>query len=91
MNIQNTQLQVRIDLKTKKQTQKILDDLGLDLSTAVKMFCRQIIKTKTLPLNLHSPYQFNPKKAQILRSAIHEAKHTTQKPVFDIEQIPCMK
>ena len=34
-----TQIQVRIDTKTKNAVRDILDGLGLDMSTAIKMFC----------------------------------------------------
>lgn len=45
-------IQVRIEDRTKKQAQKVLEDLGLDLTTAVKMLCKQIVHTGTLPLDL---------------------------------------
>ncbi|MBA4319843.1 MAG: hypothetical protein C0412_15705 [Flavobacterium sp.] len=45
------QIQIRIDLKTKKQVKKILEELGLDISTAVKMLFKQIIHTGTLPFS----------------------------------------
>ncbi|KKU19022.1 MAG: hypothetical protein UX30_C0020G0001, partial [Candidatus Saccharibacteria bacterium GW2011_GWA2_46_10] len=37
MNTQDT-LQIRIDAKTKKASRKILEELGLDMSSAVKLF-----------------------------------------------------
>jgi len=72
-----TQIQVRIDMKTKKAVRDILDDLGLDMSTAIKMFCRQIERTRILPFDFGQcshPHLFSPRKARILRQALGESK-----------------
>ena len=45
----NTHLHVRIDDETKKQAQQILSDMGLDLSTAVNMFIKQVVRTRGFP------------------------------------------
>ena len=69
-----TTIQVRIDQKTKKNTQYILNELGLDLSTAVKMLCKQIELNGTLPFEIRDVNGFSREKAQMLRDAIHDAK-----------------
>ena len=45
-------LHVRLDDKKKKQAQKILMDLGLDLSQVVRLFIHQICITDGVPLNI---------------------------------------
>jgi len=40
---------VRIEAKTKKAASKALADIGLDLSTGVKIFLHQVINDKGLP------------------------------------------
>ena len=45
-------LHVRLDDKRKKQAQKILEQLGLDLSQAVRLFIHQICITEGVPLHL---------------------------------------
>ena len=45
-----TTLQIRIDEKTKNETKKIFGDLGMTLSSAIKLFLNQAKKTKTLPI-----------------------------------------
>lgn len=52
-NKQST-LQIRIDTNTKNEAKKILAELGLDMSTAVKLFLRNIIITESIPLELRS-------------------------------------
>ena len=45
MNVVN----VRIEEKTKKAARKALADIGLDLSTGVKLFLHQVVIEKGLP------------------------------------------
>jgi DNA-damage-inducible protein J len=42
-------LSIRIEEKTKKEAAKTLDALGLDLSTAVKMFLHQVVVEQGIP------------------------------------------
>lgn len=42
-------LNIRIDDKLKKEAQKTFEDLGLDMSTAVKMFFSQTVSDQALP------------------------------------------
>ena len=44
-----TTLNVRIEEKTKAQATKTLSKLGLDMSSAVKLFLNQVIKEDGLP------------------------------------------
>jgi DNA-damage-inducible protein J len=43
------QVSIRIDDNIKEQTDAILTDLGLNMSTAFNMFARQIIKQRGIP------------------------------------------
>ncbi|HBW73705.1 MAG TPA: hypothetical protein DEF59_00350 [Candidatus Magasanikbacteria bacterium] len=45
----NTTLQIRIDNKTKKSAAKILESLGLDLSSGIKIFLNQVLQHKGIP------------------------------------------
>ena len=45
----STHIHVRIDDDIKKQAQQIFNDMGLDISTAVNMFIKQTVKTRTFP------------------------------------------
>jgi len=56
-----TQINVRIEEKTKKEARKTLADIGLDLSSAVNIFLKQVIIEQGLP--------FTPtKNAAVLRA-----------------------
>jgi len=45
----STTIQVRIDSVTKAKAVKVLKDLGLDLSSAVKLFLTQVVNRKAIP------------------------------------------
>lgn len=45
-------LHIRINEKKKKEVQKILDDLGLDMSTAVNMYFHQIALQQGIPFEI---------------------------------------
>jgi DNA-damage-inducible protein J len=45
----NTTMQIRIDKKTKDAAQKAFKDMGMDLSSGVKIFLKEVAKEKTFP------------------------------------------
>ena len=45
-------IQIRIDEETKAAAKKVLDDLGLDLSTAIKLYLKQVVLRKAVPFEL---------------------------------------
>jgi addiction module RelB/DinJ family antitoxin len=44
-----TTINIRVEEKTKKAANKVFADLGLDMSTGVKMFLTQVAREKGLP------------------------------------------
>jgi len=49
-----TTLNVRINKETKDQAQKVVEKLGLDLSSAVKLFLNKVIITESIPFELRT-------------------------------------
>ena len=45
----NTLVQFRVDENLKNEASKVYEDLGLDLSSAVKLFFRKTIKMTKMP------------------------------------------
>ncbi len=43
---------ISIDADTKAQAQELLADLGLDLSTAVNIFLRQMVRENAIPFEV---------------------------------------
>ena len=48
----NSTLQIRIDKKTKKDAQKIFKEMGLDMSTGVKLYLQNVVNTETIPFKI---------------------------------------
>ena len=46
-----TTLTVRIDEDTKSRASEIAREFGLDLSTAIRCFCKQIVRERAIPLS----------------------------------------
>jgi len=72
----NTTLQIRIDSKTKKDAQKVFKELGLDMSSGVKLFLQQVVNTESIPFPLRTANGFTvEKERKILAETAHGIKH----------------
>ena len=49
----NALLQFRVDNRLKKDATKVYEDLGLDLSSAIKLFMKKTIKMQKLPFSIN--------------------------------------
>lgn len=68
MSTQTSTIQLRIDSGTKAKAQAIFKKLGTDLSSAMKLFLSQVIRTKSIPFVVRTENGFTPEyEAMILR------------------------
>lgn len=68
----STVLQVRIDERTKESAEFVLKSVGLDLSTAIRMFLVKVIRTGGIPFEPVIEKPFDPNKFDEALNAIHE-------------------
>ena len=47
-----TTIAIRVDDKLKAEAVKLFDSLGLDMTTAIKMFLIQSVQTKSIPFSV---------------------------------------
>ena len=47
-----TTIQIRIDEKTKKEAIKVFNDLGIDMSTGIKIFLKKVVTAQGVPFQL---------------------------------------
>jgi len=59
-----TNINVRTDSELKSKAQAILDDLGLDLSTAINVFLKQIVYKEAIPFEIDKSKVSNGKQAR---------------------------
>lgn len=43
---------MRIDTKTKEETEQVLESIGLNMSTAFNMFCKQVVIHQGIPFSI---------------------------------------
>lgn len=63
---------IRIDEDLKKQSEVILAEMGLNMTTAVNIFLRQVLRTGGIPFEITTKKDdfYNPVNQRILREAI---------------------
>lgn len=47
-----TSMNIRMDSEVKRKAQQVFSELGLDVTTAVNLFLRQVIRTQSIPFEL---------------------------------------
>ena len=67
-------IQLRIDDKTKNSAKKVLDELGVDMSSAIKVYLRQIVINKGIPFKLVTENGFTPEEEREILKASEDAK-----------------
>lgn len=71
----NVTTSIRMDADTKKKAVELLNELGLDLSSAVNIFLKQVILHDGLPFEVKYP-QYKPEVLE----AMEEAKKLSHSP-----------
>lgn len=86
----NTQtLNVRINRNIKMQAQKIVERMGLDLSSAIKLFINKVVMTESIPFDVNTKGRMNdPKFIKQIKKEVEWAskygkKYSSAKEMFD--------
>lgn len=63
---------IRVDEELKKQTEVLLSDMGLNMTTAVNIFLRQVLRTGGIPFEITTRTEdfYNPVNQRMLRTSI---------------------
>ena len=63
---------IRVDEDLKRQTEVLLTEMGLNMTTAVNMFLRQVLRTGGIPFEVTARKDdfYNPANQQILRESV---------------------
>lgn len=73
---QQTTIQIRIDAKTKREARKTLEEMGLDLSSGVKLFLHNVAITHSVPLELRTVNGFTLAEERRMIKETEEAMKT---------------
>ncbi len=72
----NATVQLRIDASTKSKAQKVLKELGLDLSSAVKLFLTQVVYSSSVPFSIRTENGFtHAQERRIIKETEWAKKH----------------
>lgn len=83
-----TTIQIRIDKETKRSAQKILAELGLDLSTAIKAYLKQISVRKGIPFRLVTVNGLTPAEERaILKADAETRQRKNTKSFSSVEEL----
>jgi addiction module RelB/DinJ family antitoxin len=67
-------LQIRIDRDLKEAADEVFSELGLDATTAVRMFFTKVAKTRSIPFRLKVEPEFSPEAEARILAAWEESK-----------------
>jgi DNA-damage-inducible protein J len=56
----NTVISVRVQEETKKEAERLFEEMGLSMSTAVNLFLKQVVRTGKIPFELSAEERRNP-------------------------------
>ena len=78
-------VQVRIDEKLKKEVSKVYENLGLDLSSAVRMFFKRSVQVGGIPFSVSNEksYDFNSALSNIIQTRNDSVKNGTDPITLD--------
>ena len=84
-----TTLSIRLDAKLKTDSQKVFKDLGLDISSATKLFLTQVVNRKAIPFKIRTVNGFTPEFEQELLADIADIKKNPQnyKAYTDVKEL----
>ncbi len=75
----NSTLNIRIDKKLKEDAGKTLKNMGLDISSGVKMFLSQVVNTKSIPFEPKMHYTMTPEQEKWVKRQLADAKKNSRK------------
>jgi addiction module RelB/DinJ family antitoxin len=76
-------LQIRLPEEDYARTQAVLEEIGLDLPTAVRLFLRKVVHTRSIPFGLEAPEtaaKEAPGPTRTMKSDSAAAKETAKAP-----------
>ena len=71
-------IQIRIDSKMKKQIINLFNDLGTDISGAIKMFLSQSLRTRSLAIKGLTENGFSENEERRILKVLKDSKNRTE-------------
>ena len=83
-----TVLQTRVDTETKLEAESLFDSLGLDITTAIRLFLRQSINQQRIPFDIVPPkYNFSEGTLAAIDEARRISKDSSVKSYSSVKEL----
>ena len=83
-----TVLQTRVDTETKLEAESLFDSLGLDITTAIRLFLRQSINQQKIPFDIVPPkYNFSEETLAAIDEARRISKDSSVKSYSNVKEL----
>ena len=81
-------LQTRVDTETKLEAESLFDSLGLDITTAIRLFLRQSINQQRIPFDIVPPkYNFLEETLAAIDEARRISKDSSVKSYSSVKEL----
>ena len=81
-------LQTRVDTETKLEAESLFDSLGLDITTAIRLFLRQSINQQKIPFDIVPPkYNFSEETLAAIDEARRISKDSSVKSYSSAKEL----
>ena len=81
-------LQTRVDTETKLEAESLFDSLGLDITTAIRLFLRQAINQQRIPFDIVPPkYNFSEETLAAIDEARRISKDSSVKSYSSAKEL----
>lgn len=81
-------LQTRVDTETKLEAESLFDSLGLDITTAIRLFLRQSINQQRIPFDIVPPkYNFSDETLAAIDEARRISKDSSVKSYSSAKEL----
>lgn len=74
MSADAVKLQVRMDRSLKEEAEEVFAEMGLDTTTAVRIFFTKVARTRSIPFQLKAEPEFTPEQEARILQAWEESK-----------------
>ncbi len=81
-------LQTRVDTETKMEAESLFESLGLDITTAIRLFLRQAINQQRIPFDIVPPkYNFSEETLAAIDEARRISKDSSVKSYSSAKEL----
>lgn len=84
--MKNVTTSIRIDSNTKQEATELLNELGLDLSSAVNIFLKQVVLQGGLPFQVKYP-QYKPEVIEAMEEAEKLSRNPNTKKYLSFSEV----